>query len=87
LRYIEDMENKDAAVKAGDTVRVIVTEPIERFPHFIAPVGSGTLIDADDNGAWIKYDETIPGCEEWENEVYVESAEMASVVRLSEPGR
>lgn len=51
--------------------RVRLTQDVDRYPHFIAPAGAiGTVVFSDDDGYLsIHMDETIPGAEEWGNEV------------------
>ena len=61
--------------KVGD--KVALARDVERFPSFIARKGAtGTVcrIDTDsEGGIWdmaVRMDETIAGCEEWNNEIY-----------------
>ena len=50
--------------------RVVLTEDVERFPHFIAAAGSiGTVSHLDGDCLCVKMDKLIPGAEEWDNEV------------------
>jgi len=44
--------------------------PVDRFPHFVAEAGaSGTVTEATDSLIALKLDESLPGAEEWDNEV------------------
>jgi hypothetical protein len=47
-----------------------LTRAVERFPHFVAPVGAtGTITEADEDYVCLRMDEHLPGAEEWDNEV------------------
>lgn len=52
--------------------RVRLRRDVERFPHFIAPKGAtGTVVDNGSPDVFAVYlDETLPGAEEWKNEVH-----------------
>lgn len=52
--------------------RVTLRHAIDRYPHFIAPAGStGTVVDIGDPNIYaVRMDETLPGAEDWSNEVH-----------------
>lgn len=56
--------------KVGD--RVCLTRDVDRFPDFIARKGMvGTVCTVEIDGALaVKMDDTIAGCEEWDNQVW-----------------
>ena len=56
--------------KVGDRVKLM--RDVERFPSFIAKAGmTGTVCMVDANGdIAARMDETIAGCEEWNNEIH-----------------
>jgi superfamily I DNA and RNA helicase len=56
--------------KVGD--KVVLARDVERFPSFIAKAGmTGTISRVEDNGDLAaRMDETIAGCEEWNNEIH-----------------
>ena len=60
------------APKIGQRVR-LGDYGAERFPHFqVPPHAVGTVVDdgsVNGSGIWVKFDEPIDGCEEWDNEV------------------
>ena len=50
--------------------RVRVVRNVERFPHFIVHAGAiGTVSYVDKDSFCVLMDDTIPGCEQWDNEV------------------
>lgn len=58
------------APKIGQKVRVRDGYAVERFPHFKVPPGAeGVVCVIYRSGVWVRFDEPIPGCEEWNNEV------------------
>lgn len=61
---------EDREIPAG--TRVVLTQDVERYPHFIAPAGStGTVVDLGDDTIFaVRLDEHLPGAEEWHNEVH-----------------
>ena len=51
--------------------RIILAREIERFPHFAAPAGlRGTIVQASESSIGAMMDNTIVGCEEWNNTIY-----------------
>lgn len=51
----------------GDHVRL--TTSFERYPHCLIPSGvTGTVVSTDPDSFAVRWDETIPGLEEWDNE-------------------
>lgn len=54
--------------------RVRFTSDVDRYPHFIVPVGSTGIVMPmypGDGVILIKMDQTIEGMEEWDNEFQV----------------
>jgi hypothetical protein len=50
--------------------RFQLTEPVERFPHFLAPAGAtGTIVEASEHVISLHMDEYLAGAEPWDNEV------------------
>jgi hypothetical protein len=53
--------------------------PVERFPHFQVEAGAeGTLTEATDSLVALRMEETIPGAEEWDNEICWTADDAAS---------
>lgn len=51
--------------------RVIVKQEIDRYPHFLVPVGlRGTIVQWEPLTIGVKLDNHIVGAEEWDNVVY-----------------
>lgn len=47
-----------------------LTQPVERFPHFIAPAGAtGTIASSDEYVIGLRLDDPPAGSEEWDGEV------------------
>jgi hypothetical protein len=56
-------------IAEGTRVRLIHDE--DRYPHFIAPKGAtGTVVDPHGMNLAVRMDETVPGAEDWDNEVH-----------------
>jgi hypothetical protein len=53
--------------KVGDRVRL--TQTVDRYPDFVAPAGlAGTVDTVEVDGSLaVKMDQTLDGCEEWNN--------------------
>jgi hypothetical protein len=52
---------------------------VDRFPHFVAQVGAtGTVTEATDSLIALRLDESLPGAEEWDNEVCWTSDDIES---------
>jgi hypothetical protein len=68
---LEELSREDLPV-VGERVRL--TERVDRYPHFVAPMGAiGTVVDiGDENVFAVCLDEMLPGAEEWDNAVYWE---------------
>ncbi|MHB8242799.1 MAG: hypothetical protein ACYDHN_12525 [Solirubrobacteraceae bacterium] len=50
--------------------RFRLTEPVERFPHYLAPAGAtGTIVEASKHVINLHMDEYLPGAEAWDNEI------------------
>lgn len=55
-------------MKVGE--KVITLQEIDRFPHFIIKQhATGTITKVKENEIWVKFDQKIEGCEEWDNQV------------------
>lgn len=51
--------------------RVEVVEQIDRFPHFVVPVGTtGKVIEKHDDQIFVEMDVDIPGAGPWDNIVH-----------------
>jgi len=52
---------------------------VDRFPHFVAQAGAtGTVTEATDSLIALRLDESLPGAEEWDNEVCWTSDDIES---------
>jgi hypothetical protein len=50
--------------------RFQLSRAVERFPHFLAPVGAaGTVVDVGEHVISLHMDEYLPGAEAWDNEI------------------
>lgn len=57
-----------AALTVG--TRVVLTGPVERYPHFIAPAGATGVVTDETRGVLsVRMDEHLPGAEDWDNEI------------------
>ncbi len=73
----ETLTPEDSAYQArldalpAEGTRVRLTRDVDRFPHFIAPKGAeGTVTSVDEYALCVRLDETLPGAEDWDNEVH-----------------
>lgn len=56
-------------LKVGQRVRLRMD--VDRFPHFVAKAGmTGTVTICDGVHVAVRLDESLAGCEDWENQVY-----------------
>jgi hypothetical protein len=50
--------------------RVRLSNPVDRYPHFIAEAGSlGTVASSDADVLAVELDEPLAGAEDWDNQV------------------
>lgn len=73
-----------AQIHFSDGDRVELVDYFDRFPHFlVAPGATGVVSSVENNLLCVKMDETIAGCEEWDNEiVFVLPEEAAEVLNV-----
>jgi hypothetical protein len=80
--------------KVGDRVTVRPDGLVERYPHFTIDSGHGTVRYIDRDGIWVKMDDPIEGCEDWDNEIMFNNDDSAGAIGwfhremefLGEPG-
>ena len=72
----------------GTAPRVRLTVDVERFPYFIAKKGmTGTVTQHDigkHGSIYVKLDEPLEGCEEWNNELVWQDGEREHFLQQTE---
>jgi hypothetical protein len=64
--------NESGKVTVGNRFRL--TRDVDRFPDFMARAGLTGTVTITKGGVWAKMDQHIPGAEEWDNQLYWETA-------------
>ncbi len=50
--------------------RVRLRREVDRYPHFLAPVGAvGEVVNSDETAVWVRLDDPLEGAEPWGNEI------------------
>lgn len=64
------MSNQNAKTLPAFGAHFRLTGAVERYPHFLAPVGAtGTVVEACPDVISLHMDEYLPGAESWDNEI------------------
>lgn len=65
--------------------RVRLRHSVDRYPHFLAPMGAtGTVVVSEEQIFAVKMDETLEGCEEWDNEIVWYEDDLQNVTEALE---
>jgi hypothetical protein len=69
LDHVKALEER-ASARPAVGARVLFVDQLDRYPHFTVPAGATGIVTQSDLDIYtVKVDQTIPGAEEWNNEV------------------